>query len=118
MVPLERLAFESYRTESYESDQRDHLLDNLQLDQAERSSIIAETDPVGWNLEAIFEKRQEPAEEDYTDQGQMLEPTELLFELKVPIPGTRHEYVGNDQHQNRVKTLHILFFFGEFNLLG
>ena len=97
MVPLKRFAFEGYRAETDKDDQRNHLLDHLQLDQVKRPTIIAKDHPVCRNLEAIFEKCQKPAEQDNTDQRQMLEPAELLLHLQVPIPSTRHKDIGCDQ---------------------
>jgi len=49
--------------------------------------------PVGGHLKTVFEKGQEPAEEDHADQGQVLKPAELLFHLQVPVPGAGHEDV-------------------------
>lgn len=54
MVPLKRLAFEGNRTETDKDNQRNHLLDHLQLDQVKRPAIIAKTHPVGRDLETIF----------------------------------------------------------------
>jgi len=54
MVPFERFSFEGNGTENHENNQRDDLLNNFQLDQAERTTIVAETDTVGRNLKTIF----------------------------------------------------------------
>ena len=54
MVPFERLALERDRAETNEDHQRNHLLDHLELDQAERAAILAETDPVGGYLKAVL----------------------------------------------------------------
>ena len=97
MVPFKWLAFESDRTEADKDNQRNHLLDHLQLDQAERAAVIPESHPVCRNLETILEKGQKPTEQDNTDQRQMLEPTELLPHLQMPVPGTRHKDIGYDQ---------------------
>lgn len=96
MVPFERLALERDRAEADEDDQRNYLLDHLELDQAERAAVLAEADPVGGHLKTVFEKGQEPAEEDHADQGQVLEPAELLFHLQMPVPGAGHEDVRDD----------------------
>ncbi len=98
MVPFERLALERDRAETNEDHQRNHLLDHLELDQAERAAILAETDPVGGYLKAVLEKGQEPAEEDHADQGQVLKPAELLFHLQMAVPGACHEDVRDDKH--------------------
>ena len=42
MVPFERLALERDRAEADEDDQRNYLLDHLELDQAERAAVAPE----------------------------------------------------------------------------
>ena len=97
MVPVERFALERHRAEADKDHECDHFLDHLQLDQAERSAVVPETDPVGGDLEAIFEKGEEPAEQHDVYQRQMIEPAELLPHLQMPVPGTGHEDIGHDQ---------------------
>ena len=77
MVPFKRFSFEGNGAENNKNNQRDDLLNNFQLDQAERATIVAETDAVGRNLKTIFKECQEPAEKDNTQQRKMFEPTEL-----------------------------------------
>ena len=96
MVPFERFAFEGDRTETNKDNQRNHLLDHLQLDQVKRPAIVTKPHPVCRDLKAILEKCQQPAEQDDTDQWQMLKPAELLLHLQMPIPGTRHKDIGYD----------------------
>ena len=57
MVPLKRFAFEGNRTKTDKDNQRNHLLDHLQLDQVKRPAIITETHPVCRDLKTIFKKR-------------------------------------------------------------
>ena len=67
MVDPKRLVLEKYQHENGEYGQGHGLLDNLQLPQIERSSILNESDPVGRHLTAIFKQGDSPAEKD--DQG-------------------------------------------------
>ena len=97
MIPMERLALESRRTENDEDNERDHLLDHLKLHQAERAAIVAEAHSVGGHLKTVLKKRQHPAEQNHTDKRQMVEPAELLAHLQMAIPRTRHENIGNNQ---------------------
>ena len=72
-------------------------LDHFQLNQVKRAAVITESHPVCRNLETILEESQKPAKQDNADQRQMLEPTELLFHLQMPVPGTRHKDIGHNQ---------------------
>lgn len=111
MVPPEGFSFEGNGAEYDEHRQRDDFLDDLQLNQAERASVVAEADAVGGHLETIFEESQEPTEKDDPQQREVFEPTELLLQLQVPVPGACHEDVGNDQHRDSKECLHIIICF-------
>ena len=68
MVPLERLSLEYEEDEEAENGQRDHLLDNLELEKVERSPVSGEADAVRRDGQAVLEKGDPPGEEDDQDQ--------------------------------------------------
>src|SRR5690606_11108758 len=75
MVPRDRLVQIPDR-EGDEDGKGDHFLYGLQLDRAE----MAVTDPVGRNLEAVFEQRNTPACQDDDQDRRGLE-------LQMAVPG-------------------------------
>lgn len=68
MIPMERLALEHYHSNNGKDGKGDYFLDDLQLEERERSAITDEADTIAWNLKAILEKCQAPREEDYAYQ--------------------------------------------------
>lgn len=94
------------RGEDYEYGEGDHLLDHLELQQGEATTVPIEADAVGRYLEAIFEEGDEPADQDHTDQGQLAEPA-VLGQLQVAVPCKRHKDVGDDQQPDREEVIHI-----------
>ena len=67
MIPFKGKVFEKDQGKSREDDQRDHLLDHLELDQVEGAAFLLETDPVGGHLETIFKKSNPPTDEDNSE---------------------------------------------------
>ena len=105
---MQRLALEEQRGEHSEDDERDDLLDDLELHERERSSVADETDAVRRNLARILEERDAPRKEDDGKQGPMGGDLHLL-QLQVPVPGEGHEDVGNDEQKDGVEAFHIPF---------
>ena len=68
------LCFEDQKGEYSKDHQGDHLLDDLQLDQAEGTSVFPEPDPVGWNLESVLEQGDAPAYQDDRDKPEFTGP--------------------------------------------
>ena len=55
MVPFQ-LHFEGNHREHGKYGERNHLLDDLELHDIKGTAVVAEPQPVGWHLKAIFEK--------------------------------------------------------------
>ena len=110
VIPMQRLTLEEQRGEHGEDDERDDLLDDLELHQRERAAVAREADAVGRNLAGILEERDAPREEDDGKQRPMGGNLHLL-QLQVPIPSERHEDVGHDQQKDGVECFHISEFF-------
>jgi hypothetical protein len=85
VVPAELLA-EVEGDKDAENYQRDDFLDHLQLYGAEAISANA----VGRHLEAVLEEGNAPTDEDDF-------PQRFMTEAQVPVPGKRHEDVGDDE---------------------
>ena len=96
MVPVQRLALEEQGRENSEDDERDDLLDDLELHQRERPAVAREADAVGRNLAGILEERDAPRQEDDGKQGPMGGDLHLL-QLQMPVPSECHEDVGHDE---------------------
>src|SRR5260221_8695769 len=94
MIPLDRLAEISPRKDA-EDDQRDDLLDGLQLCRR----IIAAAVAIGRHRQTIFEEGDAPADDD--DQKKR-----GGFEFEVSIPGESLENVRHRQHADRQESLH------------
>ena len=93
---MQRLTLEEQRGEHGEDDERDDLLDDLELHQREGAAVAREADAVGGNLAGVLEERDAPRKEDDGKQRPMGGDFHLL-QLQVPIPGERHEDVGHDE---------------------
>src|SRR5690349_23370291 len=63
VVPSQRLILEERKAKDHEHGKRDHFLNYLQLDERERSAVFAESNPVGWDLEHVFEECDAPTDE-------------------------------------------------------
>ena len=59
VIPLHLHVKRHYR-EDNKHHQRDHLLQNLQLHERERTTIAFKTNPVGRHLQAVLEERNAP----------------------------------------------------------
>ena len=75
------------------------------MDQGERPAHALISDAVGRYLKAIFEESNAPADEDDHPDAGMLKPFHFP-ELQVPVPGQRHEGVGEGQEYQRGECFH------------
>ena len=105
MVPLDRLSLEQEGDDDGEDGQGDHLLDDFQLHQVERTAVAQEADPVGRDGEAVLEEGDAPREQDDEDEGPSGGYFHLL-QLEMAVPREGHEDVGKHQHQNSPKPFH------------
>ena len=71
MIPMQMGALEHDVGNDAEDCQRDTLLDNLQLDEVERTTILNETNAIGWYLTTIFKEGDAPREADDADKRPM-----------------------------------------------
>ena len=110
MIPFERKVLEEDQRKARKDYQRDHLLDDLQLDKAEWAALLLEADPIGGHLKTIFEEGYPPADQDNREQGRM--PGAVLpKKTQMPVPGHRHKRIGKDQQPDGQKDgLHMLCF--------
>ena len=69
MVPMELLVLENQVGNDGEDNQRDALLDDLELDEVEGTAIVDEADAVGGNLAAVLEEGDHPREGDDEVEG-------------------------------------------------
>ena len=76
-----------------EHGQRDALLNDLQLDEVERSAILDKAQAVGWYLTTVFEESNHPRKGDDAYEWPVVADT-VLLEFQMPIPSKRHEDVA------------------------
>lgn len=97
VVPPERIGLHEEEREEREDRERDDFLDDLELPDGERPAELGRTDAVGRNLETILEQGDAPAQQN---DGRQPEPFEPRLERDVPVPGQRHESVGDDEQHD------------------
>jgi hypothetical protein len=85
----QRFAYSADSDFDGEHDQRDRLLDDLELIRGE----LPVADPVRGHLEAVLEERNPPADEHGGGDGRR-------SVAQMPVPGGGHERVGDDQQQD------------------
>ena len=105
MIEPETLGTEHQQGKQRENRERDHLLQHLEFDQRERASVVAESDPIGRDLETILEKGNAPTDYDHPDQRQCIEPLHGT-EFQVAIPGKGHKDIRNDQQADSHQSFH------------
>lgn len=93
VVPMQCLTLEKYRGEDGEDDERDDLLDDLQLHEREWSAVARESDAVGRNLTGIFGQGNEPREQDDAEERPVGDDLHFL-KFQMPVPCEGHEDVG------------------------
>ena len=60
MIPLQGLSLEHDGNHQCEYSERDHLLDDFELHQGERTAVTFKANAVGWHLSDVFEKCYSP----------------------------------------------------------
>ena len=68
MVPLQGLALEHHCDDNGEYGKGYDFLDNFELHEGERPSVVDESYPVCRNLSAVFQERYSPGEKYYHDK--------------------------------------------------
>lgn len=96
MVPVQLLPLEENIGNDTEDDQRDYLLDHLELHQGERTAIVDKANTIGRYLTTIFKKSNSPREGDDANKGPMIADT-CLLQLEVSVPCQCHEDVAGNQ---------------------
>lgn len=104
VVHFYRFIFEDQQGKDHKYDEGDYLLDNFELHQRKRAAEPLVADPVGGNLEAIFEESNTPADQD--DDKQARAARFRPVEFQVAVPGHGHECIRKYQHSDRCQTFH------------
>ena len=101
MVPMEVVALEHDVGHDGKYSQRDALLNDLQLHQVERSSIVNKPQSVGRHLTAVFEEGDAPREGDDAQQRPVARHARLL-QFQMSIPCKRHENIAQNEQDDGV----------------
>ena len=78
MVPMQVSALEHDVSNDAEHSQRDALLDDLQLDKVEGTSVFHKSQAVGGHLTAVLKEGDAPREDDDADEGPVAAGAVLL----------------------------------------
>ena len=78
MVPMQMSALEHDVGNNTEYSQRDALLNDLQLDEVKRTTVLDKAKAVGRYLTAVFKEGDAPREDDNADEGPVVGNTVLL----------------------------------------
>jgi hypothetical protein len=92
MVHPQCLSFEKQNCEYGENKEIGYFLDHFQFNQRKRSTQFPVPDPVGRNLEKIFEQGDPPTHQDNAEKSEILKPVHFL-EFQMTIPRQGHEHV-------------------------
>ena len=98
---MKALVLEHQVGDDGEDRQRDTFLNNLQLNQIERSAVSCKTNAVGRHLTTVLEEGDTPREGDNANQGPVAGRASLL-QFQMPVPGKCHEDIAQDEEQDRV----------------
>ena len=112
MIPLERFCMENGDCNCRENRERNRFLDDLQLHQAEWTTVDAAANAVGRNHKAVFKEGEPPGSED--DENQRPVGADVhFFKFEVAVPSKSHENVGTAEEENCKNTsFHILVISG------
>ena len=83
--------------EKDENDQRNHLLNDLQLHQGERSAVALETYTVGGDLQAVLEESDSPREENNENKRCGVGEEPHVLELQMAVPRKRHKHIRREK---------------------
>jgi len=78
MVPMQVSALEHDVGNDAEHSQRDTLLDDLQLNEVEGTSVFYEAQTIGRHLTAVLKEGDAPREDDDADEGPVAAGAVLL----------------------------------------
>lgn len=76
-----------------EHGERDGFLYYLELPKVVRTTVSDIADSVSRNHEAVFKRRNCPAQDDDQRQRQFAEPR-IALKFQVAVPGKEHEHIG------------------------
>ena len=93
VVQSKTFRFKEHYRKNYKYHQGYYFLNDFQLYQRKGAAIFTITNPIGRNLQYIFEKRNPPANEYNRGQPDVFAPLHV-FELQMPVPGQSHKSVG------------------------
>lgn len=101
MVPMEGFALKQHRDHYSEDEQRDDLLNDLQLDERKGTSIIDKTNAIGGHLANVLKEGNSPREGDNGNQGPVFTNARFAqFQMTVPSKG--HKYIAQHEQEDRV----------------
>jgi hypothetical protein len=110
VIDAESLGFENDEGKDRKDQQRNDLLDHLELKEAEGAAVAIESDTVCRYLKGVLKQGNAPADKYDADETQIAEAFHV-FELEVPVPCQCHECIGNDkQYDGDECSLHFRDF--------
>ena len=109
MVPVEGLSLEQEVGDDGKYRQRNDFLNDLELDERERTAVLREAHPVGGHHKRVFKEGDSPGKEDDADERPVVRNLHLL-QFQVAVPGQRHEDVGTEEEEDGSECFHGIVY--------
>ena len=106
VIPVEGLSLEQEVGDDGKYRQRNDFLNDLELDERERTAVLREAHPVGGHHKRVFEEGDSPGKEDDADERPVVRNLHLL-QFQVAVPGQRHEDVGTEEKEDGSECFHV-----------
>ena len=105
MVPVQLFMLEDKIGYHCEDHKRDTLLNHLQLNQVEWTSIIYESYPVCWYLATVLEEGYHPRECYHEIQGPVGRYARLL-QAQMAIPCECHKHIAQNEQEDSINSVY------------
>ncbi len=105
MIPLQRFILKKENRKDHEDEKRNGFLDNLELNEGERSTMFFVPNSIGRDLQDVLEQGNPPTNEDDAHEPQVLTPFHIL-ELEVAVPRKSHEGIGQKKEYDGLNCFH------------
>lgn len=105
MIPRKVFTLEKYGDDDCEHNERDDFLNHLELDEAERTTVVEQSHAISGHLAHIFKERDTPREE-YDHNERPVGADTVLLKLQMSVPRKRHKDVGTNEKKYGIKSLH------------
>ena len=97
VVQAKRLILEQHDGKDGKNDESDRFLEDFELPQVQRSSVLDVADAIGRDLETILEQGDSPTDQNDGREAESGEPVRFFLEFQMAVPRECHEDVRENQ---------------------